>query len=52
MKAAHQLSLVVSLTSCMVHRDILFYVLFDDKRLHVYMVCIFFNTFGKCNLDA
>uniref|UniRef100_A0A158Q7J8 Nucleoporin_N domain-containing protein n=1 Tax=Elaeophora elaphi TaxID=1147741 RepID=A0A158Q7J8_9BILA len=37
MKAAHQLSLVVSLTSCVVHHNILFYVLFDDKRLHVYM---------------
>ncbi|EFO22252.2 hypothetical protein LOAG_06232 [Loa loa] len=37
MKAAHQLSLVVSLASCVVHRDILFYVLFDDKRLHVYV---------------
>ncbi|CAG9533982.1 unnamed protein product [Cercopithifilaria johnstoni] len=37
MMATHQLSLVVSLASCVVHRDILFYVLFDDKRLHVYM---------------
>ncbi|EJW84189.1 hypothetical protein WUBG_04899 [Wuchereria bancrofti] len=37
MKAAHQLSLVVSLASCVVHHDILFYVLFDDRRLHVYM---------------
>ncbi|OZC07683.1 hypothetical protein X798_05319 [Onchocerca flexuosa] len=37
MKAAHQLSLVVSLASCMVHHDTFFYVLFDDKRLHVYV---------------
>ncbi|KAK6102919.1 Nucleoporin Nup120/160 family protein [Brugia pahangi] len=37
MKAAHQLSLVVSLASCVVYHDILFYVLFDDRRLHVYM---------------
>ncbi|KAM3720028.1 Nuclear pore complex protein [Dirofilaria immitis] len=37
MKAAHQLSLVVSLASCVVDHDILFYVLFDDKRLHVYI---------------
>uniref|UniRef100_A0A915PSA8 Uncharacterized protein n=1 Tax=Setaria digitata TaxID=48799 RepID=A0A915PSA8_9BILA len=36
MKAAHQLSLIVSLASCVVHRDILFYILFDDRRLHVY----------------
>ncbi|VDK80884.1 unnamed protein product [Litomosoides sigmodontis] len=36
-KTTHQLSLVVSLASCVVHRDIFFYVLFDDKRLHVYV---------------
>ncbi|VDN85393.1 unnamed protein product [Brugia pahangi] len=47
MKAAHQLSLVVSLASCVVYHDILFYVLFDDRRLHVYMVCLLFVYFQK-----
>ncbi|KAL3993762.1 Nucleoporin Nup120/160 family protein [Acanthocheilonema viteae] len=45
MKATHQLSLVVGLASCVIHCDVLFYVLFDDKRLHVY-------TNGKKEYDG
>ncbi|VDM94978.1 unnamed protein product [Thelazia callipaeda] len=45
MKATHQLSLVVSLASCCVYDEIHFYVLFGDKRLHVY-------TDGKKEYDV
>lgn len=52
MKANHQPSLVVSLASCVVHRDIFFYILFDDKRLHVYVVCFLFDIFENYRFDT